>query len=533
MDQNEKAVVSVDSDGNVLKCAKGLEGGECGFKVGSDICAKCGAMAVKMKMVPAEEDSEVKGLAKEMLELEATEEQYDEDEDTSDLEAEDAEEESSKMKKKKSAKAEMEDDEEDEEEEGAEGAEGADAEAESEDDIEDMMVEEVPADGEDEEDDEEDMEKSSSKKGWGGMYMPASKKRRRKTGKEMAADSDEEMPEEEMPEEEMSEDEEKMMSEMQRMRKRRIAAMGMKSGDLGETGYVCAIERKAYPGSSPVCDDCPGGCMAEKGMPGILHVEGIAMEMFDGDVLDSGYSADADLFVVDVQAKDGKAYEVFIDGTSAEVVGFHKLENEGIEQKSAIDGFSLVDFTEAAEIAVKTIDGNVIAVEPDNFEGIDAYAVEIDAFDGKSYDVFVALDGEVLGYDRYEPEEAEEIEAEAAEIALKRAFSEDRRMELAKEGMALPDGSYPIVTETDLRNAIQAFGRAKDKAAAKKHIMKRAKDLDMESLIPESWKSGSDEKASDEEDVVEEKSANSDNDAQFLAALAEFQILEAETDFNK
>ena len=132
--------------------------------------------------------------------------------------------------------------------------------------------------------------------------------------------------------------------------------------------------------------------------------------------------------------------------------------------------------------------------------------------------MYVALDGDVLGYDKYEPEEAEEIEAEAAEIALKRAFSEEKRTELAKEGMALPDGSYPIVSEEDLRNAIQAFGRAKDKEAAKAHIMKRARALGAESLIPENWKAKASEK-------TEEAS-----DAEFLAALAEFQILEAETD---
>jgi uncharacterized membrane protein YkoI len=258
--------------------------------------------------------------------------------------------------------------------------------------------------------------------------------------------------------------------------------------------------------------------VAEKGLPGLLHAEGLAEKMFDGVVVDSGYSQDADMFVVDVQTKDGSVKEVFIDGISAEVLGFHKLDDSDFEQKSAAAEYKLVDFTEAAEIAVKSIDGHVVAVEPDVFEGFDAYAVEIEGFDGKSYDVFVALDGEVLGYDRYEPEEVEEIEAEAAEIAIKRAFSEERRMELAKEGMALPDGSYPIVSESDLRNAIQAFGRAKDKEAAKRHIMKRARDLKLESLIPANWLAGSKEKG---EDL---------NDADFMAALVEFQLLEDSID---
>jgi uncharacterized membrane protein YkoI len=298
--------------------------------------------------------------------------------------------------------------------------------------------------------------------------------------------------------------------------------MGAKAADLGETGYICAIERKAHPGASAVCDDCPGGCIAEKGLPGLLEVEGLAEHEFKGVVIDSGYSADADMFVVDVQVKDGSVREVFIDGTTAEIVGFHKLDDDILEKKSAIDELMVIGFVEAAEIAVKTIEGSVVAVEPDIFEGIDSYAVEIDGVDGKSYDVFVGLDGEVLGYDKYEPEEAEDIEAEAAEIALKRAFSEDRRMSLAKEGMALPDGSYPIVSEEDLKNAIQAFGRAKDKEAAKRHIMKRAKEMGKENLIPSNWVAGGDMK----------KKSSDEIDAEFMKSLIEFELLQADVDNN-
>jgi|1048.fasta_scaffold51166_2 hypothetical protein len=66
-------------------------------------------------------------------------------------------------------------------------------------------------------------------------------------------------------------------------------------------------------------------------------------------------------------------------------------------------------------------------------------------------------------------------------------YSDEERMKLAEEGMALPDGSYPIKNVEDLKNAIQAYGRAKDKEKAKAHIMKRAKELKAEDLIPENW----------------------------------------------
>ena len=54
---NEKAVVKIDADGGVVKCAKGLDAGECGFKAGAKVCGACGAMAVLQKddVVEAEE----------------------------------------------------------------------------------------------------------------------------------------------------------------------------------------------------------------------------------------------------------------------------------------------------------------------------------------------------------------------------------------------------------------------------------------------------------------------------------------------
>jgi uncharacterized membrane protein YkoI len=73
------------------------------------------------------------------------------------------------------------------------------------------------------------------------------------------------------------------------------------------------------------------------------------------------------------------------------------------------------------------------------------------------------------------------------DIEVKRMYSADDRRAMAKAGHALPDGSFPIKDEEDLKNAIQAFGRASDPKAAKLHILKRATDLGAEDLIPESW----------------------------------------------
>ena len=71
----------------------------------------------------------------------------------------------------------------------------------------------------------------------------------------------------------------------------------------------------------------------------------------------------------------------------------------------------------------------------------------------------------------------------------KKDYSDKQRQNMSEAGQALPDGSYPIRTVGDLKNAIQAFGRAKDKAATKSHIIERAKALGKENLIPDNWKS--------------------------------------------
>ena len=64
------------------------------------------------------------------------------------------------------------------------------------------------------------------------------------------------------------------------------------------------------------------------------------------------------------------------------------------------------------------------------------------------------------------------------------------RERLAKEGKALDDGSFPIRNAGDLKNAIQAYGRAKpgSRGKVKRHIIKRAIGLGKEDLIPENWK---------------------------------------------
>lgn len=96
-----------------------------------------------------------------------------------------------------------------------------------------------------------------------------------------------------------------------------------------------------------------------------------------------------------------------------------------------------------------------------------------------------------------ESESPEEDQTETTEepadepvVEGKRMVSTDERDKLADAKMAMPDGSYPIANETDLKNAIQAFGRAKDKGAVKAHITRCAKKMGKEDMLPASWGTG-------------------------------------------
>lgn len=337
---------------------------------------------------------------------------------------------------------------------------------------------------------------------------------------------EEEMDDEEDIPEDLDDEEEKMYSEIEKMmeqrkkaRAKRMETMGVKSADYDDLAFVCAIERRVYAGGSEICASCPGGCEQQDTMPSLLEIEGMAESMFAGKVLDSGYADEVDVFVVDVQRKDGKPVEAYFDGSSGECMGWHLLNEDLIGEVATVPGQKVISFSEASDIATKSIEGEVVSVDADMFDGYDAYAVEIEGVDGKSYDVYVGVDGEILGFDEYDPEEAADIDAEVADVALKAMYSEDERAEMAKGGMALPDGSYPIKDEEDLKNAIMSYGRASDKEKAKAHIKKRAMELDKEDMIPAEWS--------------EEKTLLDDEAKEFLSSLMELEMLEIETGFDK
>lgn len=84
------------------------------------------------------------------------------------------------------------------------------------------------------------------------------------------------------------------------------------------------------------------------------------------------------------------------------------------------------------------------------------------------------------------PEPAEEPPTEDT-VDIKRDYGPEAREKMAEDDEALDDGSFPIKNRTDLGNAIKAVGRAKDPDKARAHIKKRAKELDAEDMLPDSW----------------------------------------------
>lgn len=67
------------------------------------------------------------------------------------------------------------------------------------------------------------------------------------------------------------------------------------------------------------------------------------------------------------------------------------------------------------------------------------------------------------------------------------SLSADARRKAADEGQALPDGGYPIRNKQELAKAILALGRASNPAAAKRHIIKRARELGAVDMLPKAW----------------------------------------------
>jgi hypothetical protein len=79
--------------------------------------------------------------------------------------------------------------------------------------------------------------------------------------------------------------------------------------------------------------------------------------------------------------------------------------------------------------------------------------------------------------------------------ADKREFSAAQREKDAEEGVAMPDGSYPIRSAKDVANAVRDCCRSGEKVDVKAHIIARAKAIGAKSALPDDWTEAADKAA--------------------------------------
>lgn len=108
----------------------------------------------------------------------------------------------------------------------------------------------------------------------------------------------------------------------------------------------------------------------------------------------------------------------------------------------------------------------------------------------------VTAGADTLGGEADEDGEPTPAPAEPVEITVSTEYAPTAKERKAAEssGAAMPGGRYPIRNEADLRKAIRAVGRAggpdgseEDRDEVRRHIIKRAKALGLEKLIPFYW----------------------------------------------
>lgn len=236
----------------------------------------------------------------------------------------------------------------------------------------------------------------------------------------------------------------------------------------------------------------------DKGNPGVNWYTALPGEI---SVVDNPCNGNAHFTMIKADGMTVEKEFVFGDAAKALI--------EQLEKSAA--SASTDDATHANSSQV----GEAAAADPEK-DAVNEIAKAIDADDIKPTEVLALIkaDAETRKRAKHEARCAEltaalakdgltngEVEALAAKFGVtgddplaklhelaKREFTQEERDKAADKGQALPDGSYPIKTTGDLKNAIQAFGRAKDKAAVKKHIIERAKALGATDELPADWK---------------------------------------------
>jgi len=159
------------------------------------------------------------------------------------------------------------------------------------------------------------------------------------------------------------------------------------------------------------------------------------------------------------------------------------------------------DLLMANEALIEELKAMFSMMESANEQGVANFLAErIDSHQKWSWQLASSLSPEdIILIENESPAESFEavfasLEKEGILVAAGEDFAyipEKVREKAAEKGQALPDGSFPIRNIKDLKNAVQAYGRAKasNKAAVRKHIIKRAKALGRADLVPDTFSS--------------------------------------------
>jgi phage head maturation protease len=151
-----------------------------------------------------------------------------------------------------------------------------------------------------------------------------------------------------------------------------------------------------------------------------------------------------------------------------------------------------------------------------------------------------ADDAEMAAKAKKEKEEAEkakkdkdEAEKAVAAAALqKKDYTDKERKEMAGKE-AMEDGSFPIKTKKDVKDAVDDWGRAGSKPDVKAHIVARAKAIGAEDALPDDWKAGK-KKEKKEKAAPKGKLAKGLHQVGWLAGLlANLQDLQTSVSFEQ
>lgn len=207
-------------------------------------------------------------------------------------------------------------------------------------------------------------------------------------------------------------------------------------------------------------------------------------------------------FQTDDIAKGGDLVDLFTDDEDGHQHGIRLMHSDG-------DGISLiVSFAKGPEDEMPHDHQVVQAGNGDYVMGMN---------DGHSHDIDQNAMREAIF--RFMTKSAEELDADETSLLGKQGPSRAVRERLAETGEALPDGSFPIRNRGDLRNAIQAFGRARqeDRRKVANHIRRRARALDAAEMLPDEGVLADLLKAADdvgtkEEDAMTDKTKKADGE---------------------